>query len=144
MRFSETPYLRPVNYYETDKMAIVHHSNYIRWMEEARLDYMERAGLDYEEMERRGIIMPVTSVSCRYLRSAVYGDTVRIYVKPTLFNGVRAGFGYGIRIGDDDRDAAVGESSHCFLDTATRVPLNLKKRYPEFYERAIALMEGEA
>ena len=31
------PYLHKVQYYETDKMGIAHHSNYIRWMEEARL-----------------------------------------------------------------------------------------------------------
>ena len=42
------PYSRRVYYYETDKMGIVHHSNYIRWFEEARVDLIEQAGLpDY-------------------------------------------------------------------------------------------------
>ena len=37
-------YIRRVNYYETDKMGITHHSNYVRWMEEARIDFLEKIG----------------------------------------------------------------------------------------------------
>ena len=44
-------YQRKVQYYETDQMGIVHHSNYIRWFEEARIDLMEQMGLGYEKME---------------------------------------------------------------------------------------------
>ena len=40
----ESLYTRRANYYETDKMGIIHHSNYIRWFEEARLHYMEEMG----------------------------------------------------------------------------------------------------
>ena len=39
------PYEHKAQYYETDKMGIIHHSNYIRWFEEARIDYMEQAGI---------------------------------------------------------------------------------------------------
>ena len=38
-----TPYRHKAQYYETDTMKIVHHSNYIRWMEEARVDKIGRA-----------------------------------------------------------------------------------------------------
>ena len=47
-------YLHAVQYYETDKMGITHHSNYIRWMEEARIDYRRQVGLPYEKMEEIG------------------------------------------------------------------------------------------
>ena len=47
-------------------MSIVHHSNYIRWFEEARLDLLDQAGLNYRKMEATGIIVPVVDVSCRY------------------------------------------------------------------------------
>ena len=36
------PYTRKVAYYETDQMGIVHHSNYIRWFEEARIDFLSQ------------------------------------------------------------------------------------------------------
>ena len=52
-----TEYERRINYYETDKMGIVHHSNYIRFFEEARLDMMKKVGLDYFTMEEAGIII---------------------------------------------------------------------------------------
>ena len=56
-------YQHKVQYYETDQMGIVHHSNYIRWFEEARTDYMERLGIGYEKMEEQGILSPVLSVT---------------------------------------------------------------------------------
>ena len=56
----QQPYLRRVHYYETDQMAIVHHSNYIRWFEEARLDFLNQIGLNYRAMEEQGIGRPST------------------------------------------------------------------------------------
>ncbi|MFQ7173111.1 MAG: acyl-CoA thioesterase [Thomasclavelia ramosa] len=57
------PYLHNAKYYETDRMGIIHHSNYIRWFEEARIDYMNQIGLTYKKMEEEGIISPVLSIS---------------------------------------------------------------------------------
>ena len=59
------PYIHHAKYYETDQMRIVHHSNYIRWMEEARMDAMSQFGISYRDMEENGVISPVVSVSCR-------------------------------------------------------------------------------
>ena len=49
-------YNHRVQYYETDRMGIVHHSNYVRWMEEARVDFLARLGFPYDVMEARGVI----------------------------------------------------------------------------------------
>ena len=49
---------RKANYYETDQMGIVHHSNYIRWFEEARLEMLRVMGLPYKKMEDNGILIP--------------------------------------------------------------------------------------
>ena len=59
-------YTHRVQYYETDQMGIVHHSNYIRWFEEARLDFMEKIGCSYAAVEASGIMIPVLSASCQY------------------------------------------------------------------------------
>ena len=58
-------YLHKVQYYETDQMKVVHHSNYIRWMEEARIAFLDAIGVSYAELETRGIISPVLSVDCQ-------------------------------------------------------------------------------
>ena len=57
-----TPYIHKVQYYETDQMGIVHHSNYIRWFEEARIDLLEQLGIGYDMIEKEGIISPVIGV----------------------------------------------------------------------------------
>ena len=73
-----THYRHLVHYYETDQMGIVHHSNYIRWMEEARSDYLEKVGYSYVRLEAAGIVSPVVSVSCDYKVSCRFGDTVEV------------------------------------------------------------------
>ncbi len=143
MPYSALPYKRRVFYYETDKMGIVHHSNYIRWIEEARLDFLQQLGLSYEDMEKNGIIMPVIEVSCKYIFSVRYNETVNIYTKPIFFNGIKAVYSYEIYTEDNKILAASGESSHCFLDDAKRTPVSLKKRYREFYEKGMALLQEE-
>lgn len=139
-----TPYCRKVYYYETDQMAIVHHSNYIRWMEEARTDYMRKNGVDYRDVEAHGIIMPVLGVSCRYRVSARYDDPIAIRTSLSYYNGVRARYRYEIRHGETGVLLAEGESEHCFLDAESRVPLKLKKTHPEYSWQLETLLAEEA
>ena len=54
-------YKHKVHYYETDKMGVTHHSNYIRWMEEARVAYLAEVGWDYARLESLGMISPVVA-----------------------------------------------------------------------------------
>ena len=63
-----TGYLREPFYYETDQMGIIHHSNYIRWFEEARVALLEHLDFSYKKIEEQGIIIPVLGVSCEYKR----------------------------------------------------------------------------
>ena len=77
------PYEHHAKYYETDQMGIIHHSNYIKWMEEARMDMMEQIGLSYKQMEEMEIISPVLSVSCEYHSMVHFDDTVVIETKIT-------------------------------------------------------------
>ena len=52
-------YIHKVKYYECDRMGITHHSNYIRIMEEARVDMLDRLGYGFEKMEAEGVVSPV-------------------------------------------------------------------------------------
>ena len=89
-------YSRRVNYYETDQMAIVHHTNYVRMFEEARLDMMEQCGMPYDEIERMGIIIPVVDAYARYHSSLRYGDELEVEVNVKKFNGIRLIYDYRI------------------------------------------------
>ncbi len=135
-----TPYYRCANYYETDKMGIVHHSNYIRWFEEARLDYMRKTGLVYTEIEKEDILIPVIDVNCRYKVPVTYDEEVKIITKLTFFNGIRMKYSYEVYKTKDDTLSAFGESEHCFIDERTREPINLKKSNSRFITRGIQLL----
>ena len=136
------PYLRHVNYYETDQMAIVHHSNYICWFEEARLDFMNQIGINYRTFEKTGLIIPVVDVSCKYLISAKYDDMLSIRAILTQFTGVRMAFRYEVRFRDTGELAATGTSTHCFLDEH-RNPVSIKRRDPALYEIMRGYVEPE-
>ncbi|MDO4977229.1 MAG: acyl-CoA thioesterase [Eubacteriales bacterium] len=125
-------YIHKVQYYETDKMGVVHHSNYIRWMEEARIDYLDRMGYSYAKLEEEGIISPVTGIQCKYQKPTTFGEIVSIDVSVKEFRGVRLSMEYHIfnEKGDLVFD---GISEHCFIDAEGKL-LRLKKLHPDFYE----------
>ena len=99
------PYEHHAKYYETDQMGIIHHSNYIKWMEEARMDLMDQIGLSYKQMEEMEIISPVLSVSCEYHSMVHFDDTVVIETKITRYNGIKMDVEY--RMTDKEPDKRV-------------------------------------
>ena len=151
------PYQHTVQYYETDRMGITHHSNYIRWMEESRIDFMKQIGWEYAKLEELGIISPVLGLSCDYQASTTFSDVVLIDIKVLSFTGVRMELAYEMRkaaetdslqTGDEQEIASADRSRsrfaagkpvcratsrHCFLDAGGR-PVRLKRDYPELYE----------
>ena len=126
------PYERKVFYYETDKMSIVHHSNYIRIFEESRVWFMEQAGMPFEKIEEQGILMPVLSVNCRYIKPLVFDEPFAVYPKITKFNGVRLELEYRIISRLDGSLCAEGSSSHCFTDLNMN-PFRTKTNLPDIY-----------
>lgn len=124
-------YTHKVQYYETDRMGITHHSNYIRWMEEARVDFLERLGWSYARLEALGVVSPVRSVSCRYKAPTTFADEVRIAVSVAEFRGVVLRLRYELR-GPEDRLVAEAESEHVFLDREGRF-VRLDRQHPELY-----------
>lgn len=129
-------WLHRVQYYETDGMQIVHHSNYIRWMEEARCDYLSRVNLDYDRMEADGILIPVLSVSCEYRNAVRFGETVRIFAQVENFSGLKFEVSYRITSLDETVLHATGTTTHCFLNRELK-PVNVKKIAPDIYAHFI-------
>lgn len=135
-------YIHKVQYYETDQMQVAHHSNYIRWMEEARTDYLDSVGVSYAEMERRGIISPVLTVSCQYHTMTRYGERVQVETRLTEMGNVRYRLAYRIVDAETGELRAVGESTHCFINPDNRV-ISLKKADPDAFARMREKVEHE-
>ena len=129
---------RKINYYETDKMGIVHHSNYIRFFEEARCALLEEAELPYDLMESKGIMSPVLGVSFKYKQHVTFGDTIRVHAYIKEFTGVKFTVAYEIYNKNTGILCVTGESNHCFTDSNLK-PLNVKKHHNDVYEKFINL-----
>lgn len=124
-------YIHKVQYYETDKMQITHHSNYVRIMEEARMDFLSQIGWGYENLEKEGIISPVVDLSCEYKKTTTFSDIIEVAVRVLEVTAVKLKLGYVMTV--EGEVVFKGESTHCFLDENSK-PMILKKQYPEFYD----------
>ncbi|MBO4636577.1 MAG: acyl-CoA thioesterase [Clostridiales bacterium] len=124
-------YEHVVQYYETDRMQVVHHSNYIRWFEEARVYIFEQIGLSYKAMEDTGIVSPVVSVEAEFKSMTGFYDTVIIEVRFTKYTGVRLNIEYTVKDKETGTVRCTGRSSHCFIDPDSKV-ISIKKSYPEY------------
>ncbi len=121
-------YARKVYYYETDKMGIVHHSNYIRYMEEARVAAMDEIGCGFRSLEEKGFSSPVVEVECRYLQPLRFDDEFTVGVRGRCSTSAVFELFYEITCGD--ALCATGRSSHCFVKNGR--PVNLKKEMKDF------------
>lgn len=127
-------YIHKVNYYETDKMGITHHSNYIRWMEEARVAFLEEEGYGYAKLEKQGVISPVIAINCDFKSPTTFDDKVLINVGVKEFNGIRFVIEYTMTNLTNDKVALVGTSTHCFVN-AQGMPIRIKKEFPDFAQK---------
>ena len=126
-------YERNAFYYETDKMGIVHHSNYIRWLEEARVSLLEQAGLPFEKIEAMGIMVPVLSAECEYKVPVRFGDRFAVIPKIEKFSGIRLEVSYRVINPENNTLHAVGRTTHCFVDMNMK-PIRTKIKFPEIYK----------
>lgn len=127
-------YVRVINYYETDQMQVVHHSNYARYLEEARLHMMDQMGLGYDKLEEMGIIIPVLELHDYYTKSITFGDVIEIKPVVIKLSPVRFTLKYKIFRSGTDELLHTAQTSHAFVDTEFK-PMNLKKSFPEVYEK---------
>lgn len=125
-------YKRIPNYYETDQMAIIHHSNYIRWLEEARIDYMNKIGFSLSKLEELNIQIPVLEVQCKYLKAVKFSDSVTIHLKMSKCTPVRMDFEYEI-YNQNNELCNTASSKHCFIRPQGKA-INLKKACIEAFE----------
>ena len=125
-------YERKINYYETDRMGIVHHSNYIRFLEEARCAFLNALDMPYSMLESLGIMIPVLGVQCDFKHHVTFNDTILIDVSIKSFNGVRLVMQYTVTEKSSGNLVLTGETKHCFTNTNLK-PISLKKHFENIY-----------
>lgn len=124
-------YKHEIRYYECDRMGITHHSNYIRIMEEARIDYLDKLGWGFDKIEADGVVSPVVSVECKYKSPTTFKDIVEVEVSISGMSELKFEFNYTMR--KDGKLVAEGHSVHCFTENGR--PVVIERRLPELYER---------
>ncbi|MCX7715179.1 MAG: acyl-CoA thioesterase [Clostridia bacterium] len=131
-----------VRYSETDQMGIVHHSRYYPWFEVARGDFIKQSGMDYAQMEKEGIWLPLTETHAEYIKGLCYGDEVIVLARLIRLGGVRCEFCYEVYKMPEKKLAARGRTVHAFTDESFK-PFNVKKRYPDVWGALSKLVSEE-
>ena len=137
----EFTFERRINYYETDRMGVVHHSNYIRFLEEARCQMLDDNNMPYSAFEAQGVMIPVLGVNCDYKLHVTFDDIIEIKPFVKDFNGVRLTMGYCVTNKKTGNLVLTGETKHCFTDKNLK-PIRLQKQIPNFYEKFITLKDS--
>lgn len=123
-------YIHKVKYYECDRMGVTHHSNYVRFMEEARVDFLDRIGCPFEKIEAEGMVSPVVSIECNYRKTTTFQDEIEIVVFISELSALKMKIGYKMSVGGSL--VCTGESTHCFLKDGR--PVNIPEHFPLFSE----------
>ena len=110
-----------VRYCETDQMGLVHHGSYINYFEEARIAWISNLGFSYSEMEKSGIILPVSKINVIYLRPAYFDDDLLVSVELAELPTSRLIFNYTIK--KEEEVIVTGTTVLAFLNKETKKPV---------------------
>lgn len=124
-----TIYKHEVRYYECDRMGITHHSNYVRIMEEARVDFLDQLGWGFDKIEADGVVSPVVSIECKYKSPTTFKDMIEVEVFISNLSEMKFDFTYIMRVGD--KLVCQAQSTHCFIENGR--PVAISRRLPELY-----------
>lgn len=114
-----------VRFVDTDMMGVVHHSNYFRWFEAARVAYLKEAGVDLWDLMNGGYSFPISDVRCAYKIPARYDDSLEIFVRMIELSRAKMVFCYQVRRQNDNELLAEGYTCNIFTNDkgkVTRLP----------------------
>lgn len=125
-----------VRFVETDLMGVVHHSNYFRYFEMGRVEYLRQAGVLLTELMEKGIVFPITDVACKYHASAKFDDYILIETEMTEVSRVKMVFTYQVRREADGVLLASGATTNLFTSIASGKIIRLPAEYYNKLEKA--------
>lgn len=124
-----------VAFYETDAMGVVHHSNYVRFLEHARVRFLAEHDQPYTDYIKQGFHVPVTRVEVSYLRVCRFDDEITISCWLSWARSASLGFAYQLHVGDVE--VAQAATDHAVITHDGR-----PTRFPESLRDRIALWLG--
>ncbi len=120
-----------VRYAETDQMGVVYYGNYALYYEVGRAEWLRQFGLSYADLEREGVLMPVTRLKSRFLRPAVYDQLLTIRTALKEMPGRRITFVSEV-LDEEGELLSIGEVTLAFLDKKSmeviEIPSFLKEK----------------
>lgn len=123
-----------VRYAETDRMGIVHHSNYPVWFEVGRTEFIKQNGIAYSSIESKGIMLPLIELKCRFISSSTYEDKIIVRTRIKDYTKTRLTFYYEVfKEQDMINPITTGETMHVWTNTDLK-PINLQKNNKELYD----------
>lgn len=141
MRYVDIPLT--VRYAETDRMGIVHHSNYPVWFEVGRTEFINKNGMSYSEIEKEGILLPLLELKCRFISSSTYEDKIVVRTSIKSYTKTRLNFYYEVfKENDMKNPITTGETVHVWTNSDLK-PINLQKHRPELYDIICSNAEEE-
>lgn len=130
-----------VIYADTDAMGIVYHGNYIKWFEIGRCEYLRQIGFPYSKLEKEGLWLPVTSVTCDYKKPGLYDDVLEIATWVDKLGGASIIMKYEIKRKHTDELLVAGTTKHAITDEKLK-PIRVKKAHNKLYETIIKDMDA--
>ena len=125
-----TPFEHHTKYHETGLQGIIHTSNYLNWIEDARMNLMEQMGLSFKQMLDMEINSPMVSHSIEYRSEVKFDETVVVETKLLSYDGHEMEVAYRIYDKATGEDRAIAKTIHCFVDRSG-LPISMKRAYPE-------------
>jgi acyl-CoA thioester hydrolase len=125
-----------VRFVETDMMGVVHHSNYFRWFEMGRVEYLKQADIYLLDLMADGIVFPITEVDCQYRASAKFDDIIQIESVLKELSRVKMVFTYRVLKESDGQILATGSTQNLFTDMKgkiIRLPMEYYEKLHEMY-----------
>ena len=127
-----------VNFYNTDAMEVVHHSNYIRWFEIGRVEFLRAAGITLNELMDDGIVFPITDVSAKFHSRGRFDDVLIIETTPSALTKVKMAFDYRILKKAEETVLVTGHTQNVFTNRKTGKIMRLPDKY---YAKLAAMLE---
>ena len=127
-----------VNFYDTDAMEVVHHSNYIRWFEIGRVEFLRMAGITLNELMEDGIVFPITDVSAKFHSRGRFDDVLIIETTPSALTKVKMAFDYRILKKSEETVLVTGHTQNVFTNRKTGKIMHLPDKY---YTKLAAMLE---
>ena len=110
-----------VRYSETDQMGVVHHANYLLYLEQARIEWLKKLGFSYAQMEQDGVMLPVTEIHLKYKKPLRFEDEIIINIALKKIPTSRIVFDYEI-VTKKEQLHALASTTLIFMNSTTRRP----------------------